>query len=233
MPFYYFFDYTIILLIPALLFGLYAQFKVSSTYKKYSQVKNARGYTAAEVARKILDDNGLYDVAIVKIAGNLTDNFNPKTKTVSLSETVYNSQSVAAIGVAAHECGHAVQHAEGYTPIKIRSALVPVTNFGSTFGFIILAIGLLFGNYSIAMIGVLLYSLMAVFQAVTLPVEFNASNRALKTLASHYILEDDELKMSKKVLSAAAMTYVAALVSTLATILRLLLIVGSGTRRRD
>ena len=233
MPFYYFFDYTIILLIPALLFGLYAQFKVSSTYKKYSQVKNARGYTAAEVAIKILDDNGLYDVAIVKIAGNLTDNFNPKTKTVSLSETVYNSQSVAAIGVAAHECGHAVQHAEGYTPIKIRSALVPVTNFGSTFGFIILAIGLLFGNYSIAMIGVLLYSLMAVFQAVTLPVEFNASNRALKTLASHYILEDDELKMSKKVLSAAAMTYVAALVSTLATILRLLLIVGSGTRRRD
>lgn len=233
MPFYYFFDYTIILLIPALLFGLYAQFKVSSTYKKYSQVKNARGYTAAEVARKILDDNGLYDVAIVKIAGNLTDNFNPKTKTVSLSETVYNSQSVAAIGVAAHECGHAVQHAEGYTPIKIRSALVPVTNFGSTFGFIILAIGLLFGNYSIAMIGVLLYSLMAVFQAVTLPVEFNASSRALKTLASHYILEDDELKMSKKVLSAAAMTYVAALVSTLATILRLLLIVGSGTRRRD
>lgn len=233
MPFYYFFDYTIILLIPALLFGLYAQFKVSSTYKKYSQVKNARGFTAAEVARKILDDNGLYDVAIVKIAGNLTDNFNPKTKTGSLSETVYNSQSVAAIGVAAHECGHAVQHAEGYTPIKIRSALVPVTNFGSTFGFIILAIGLLFGNYSIAMIGVLLYSLMAVFQAVTLPVEFNASNRALKTLASHYILEDDELKMSKKVLSAAAMTYVAALVSTLATILRLLLIVGSGTRRRD
>lgn len=233
MPFYYFFDYTIILLIPALLFGLYAQFKVSSTYKKYSQVKNARGFTAAEVARKILDDNGLYDVAIVKIAGNLTDNFNPKTKTVSLSETVYNSQSVAAIGVAAHECGHVVQHAEGYTPIKIRSALVPVTNFGSTFGFIILAIGLLFGNYSIAMIGVLLYSLMAVFQAVTLPVEFNASNRALKTLASHYILEDDELKMSKKVLSAAAMTYVAALVSTLATILRLLLIVGSGTRRRD
>ena len=233
MPFYYFFDYTIILLIPALLFGLYAQFKVSSTYKKYSQVKNARGFTAAEVARKILDDNGLYDVAIVKIAGNLTDNFNPKTKTVSLSETVYSSQSVAAIGVAAHECGHAVQHAEGYTPIKIRSALVPVTNFGSTFGFIILAIGLLFGNYSIAMIGVLLYSLMAVFQAVTLPVEFNASNRALKTLASHYILEDDELKMSKKVLSAAAMTYVAALVSTLATILRLLLIVGSGTRRRD
>lgn len=233
MPFYYFFDYTIILLIPALLFGLYAQFKVSSTYKKYSQVKNARGFTAAEVARKILDDNGLHDVAIVKIAGNLTDNFNPKTKTVSLSETVYNSQSVAAIGVAAHECGHAVQHAEGYTPIKIRSALVPVTNFGSTFGFIILAIGLLFGNYSIAMIGVLLYSLMAVFQAVTLPVEFNASNRALKTLASHYILEDDELKMSKKVLSAAAMTYVAALVSTLATILRLLLIVGSGTRRRN
>lgn len=232
MP-YYWFDYTYLLLIPALLFGLYAQFKVNSTYSKYQKVNNSRGWTAAEVARKILDDNGLYDVNIAHIAGNLTDNYNPKTNTVSLSDSVYSSTAVAAIGVAAHECGHAVQHAEQYTPIKIRSALVPVTNFGSSFGVIILAIGLIFSSYNIAMIGVLLYSLMAVFQAVTLPVEFNASSRALTTLREQNMLEDDELKMSKKVLSAAAMTYVAALVSSISTIFRLLLIVNRGTRRRD
>lgn len=232
MP-YYWFDYTYLLLIPALLFGLYAQFKVNSTYSKYQKVNNSRGWTAAEVARKILDDNGLYNVNIAHIAGNLTDNYNPKTNTVSLSDSVYSSTSVAAIGVAAHECGHAVQHAEQYTPIKIRSALVPVTNFGSSFGVIILAIGLIFSSYNIAMIGVLLYSLMAVFQAVTLPVEFNASSRALTTLREQNMLEDDELKMSKKVLSAAAMTYVAALVSSISTIFRLLLIVNRGTRRRD
>ena len=221
------------ILLPAILLGLYAQFKVKSTYSKYSKVNNSRGWTAAQVARKILDDNGLYDVQIAHISGSLTDNFNPKTMTVSLSDTVYSSSSVAAIGVAAHECGHAVQHAEQYLPIKIRSALVPVTNFGSSIGFIVLAAGLIFSNYSIAMFGVLLYSLMAVFQLVTLPVEYNASSRALKTLEQSLILEDEEVGMAKKVLSAAALTYVAALVSTLATILRLLLIVNSSTRRRD
>ena len=221
------------ILLPAILLGLYAQFKVKSTYSKYSSVNNSRGWTAAQVARKILDDNGLYDVQIAHISGSLTDNFNPKTMTVSLSDTVYSSSSVAAIGVAAHECGHAVQHAEQYLPIKIRSALVPVTNFGSSIGFIVLAAGLIFSNYSIAMFGVLLYSLMAVFQLVTLPVEYNASSRALKTLEQSLILDDEEVGMAKKVLSAAALTYVAALVSTLATILRLLLIVNSSTRRRD
>ncbi len=231
--FYYWYDYTYLLLVPALLFGLYAQFKVNSTYSRYSKVQNSHGWTAAEVARKILDDNGLYDVRIAHIAGSLTDNFNPKTNTVSLSDSVYSSTSVASIGVAAHECGHAIQHAEQYTPIKIRNTLVPVTNFGSTFGFIILAVGLIFSNDSIAMIGVLLYSLMAVFQAVTLPVEFNASSRALTTLREKYILEDDELAMSKKVLSAAAMTYVAALVSSIATVFRLFLIVKGNSRRRN
>lgn len=221
------------ILLPAILLGLYAQFKVKSTYSKYSRVNNSRGWTAAQVARKILDDNGLYDVQIAHISGSLTDNFNPKTMTVSLSDTVYSSSSVAAIGVAAHECGHAVQHTEQYLPIKIRSALVPVTNFGSSIGFIVLAAGLIFSNYSIAMFGVLLYSLMAVFQLVTLPVEYNASSRALKTLEQSLILDDEEVGMAKKVLSAAALTYVAALVSTLATILRLLLIVNSSTRRRD
>ncbi len=221
------------ILLPAIVLGLYAQFKVKSTYSKYSKVNNSRGWTAAQVARKILDDNGLYNVQIVHIRGSLTDNFNPKTMTVSLSDTVYSSSSVAAIGVAAHECGHAVQHAEQYLPIKIRSALVPVTNFGSSIGFIVLAAGLIFSNYSIAMFGVLLYSLMAVFQLVTLPVEYNASSRALKTLEQSLILDDEEVGMAKKVLSAAALTYVAALVSTLATILRLLLIVNSSTRRRN
>ncbi len=228
----YWLDYTYLIILPAFLFGLYAQMKVSSTFSKYQSVQSSRGVTGAQAARRILDDNGLYDVAVVKISGNLTDNFNPKTRTVSLSDSVYSSTSVAAIGVAAHECGHAVQHATGYTPIKIRSALVPVTNFGSSAGFVILLVGMLFGSYPIAMLGVLLYSLMAVFQAVTLPVEFNASKRALATLEASGMLVGEELKMSRSVLSAAAMTYVAALVSSLATILRLLLIVGS-SRRRD
>ena len=228
----YWLDYTYLIILPAFLFGLYAQMKVSSTFSKYQSVQSSRGVTGAQAARRILDDNGLYDVAVVKISGNLTDNFNPKTRTVSLSDSVYGSTSVAAIGVAAHECGHAVQHATGYTPIKIRSALVPVTNFGSSAGFVILLVGMLFGSYPIAMLGVLLYSLMAVFQAVTLPVEFNASKRAFATLEASGMLVGEELKMSRSVLSAAAMTYVAALVSSLATILRLLLIVGS-SRRRD
>ncbi len=235
MPYYYYgynFSYMIVLL-PALLFGLYAQFKVSSTVMRYSEVRNTRGMTGAEVARRILDHNGLYNIQVVHIAGNMTDNYNPKTGVVSLSDTTYASTSVAAIGIAAHECGHAVQYAQDYAPIRIRSMLVPVTNIGSTFGFIVLAVGLLFGNYYIAMFGILLYCLMAVFQAVTLPVEFNASNRALHTLESEAILTQNELPMAKKVLSAAAMTYVASLVSTLATILRLFLIVGGrGSRRR-
>ncbi len=230
MPYFYF-DYTYLIIIPAMLLGLYAQYKVNSTYNKYSQVKNARGLTAAEVARQILDDNGLHDVGIAHINGNLTDNFNPKTNIVSLSDTVYNSTSVAAIGVAAHECGHAIQHAVGYVPVKIRTALVPVTNFGSSAGMIILLIGLLFSSYNLAMLGILLYSLMAVFQLVTLPVEFNASSRALKTLEQDMILYEDEVPKARKVLDAAAMTYVAALVSTLSTILRFLLIVNRGRRR--
>ena len=218
------------ILLPAILLGLYAQFKVKSTYSKYSRVNNSRGWTAAQVARKILDDNGLYDVQIAHISGSLTDNFNPKTMTVSLSDTVYSSSSVAAIGVAAHECGHAVQHAEQYLPIKIRSALVPVTNFGSSIGFIVLAAGLIFSNYSIAMFGVLLYSLMAVFQLVTLPVEYNASSRALATIEGMELLRGEELDGAAKVLRAAALTYVAALAVTLMQLLRFVLILSN---RRD
>lgn len=227
----FWYDYTYIILIPALLFGFYAEYKVSSSFSKYSKVASSKGWTAAEIARKILDDNRLYDVAIAHVSGNLTDHFNPKDNTVYLSDSVYSSTSVAAIGVAAHECGHAVQYAEQYAPMRLRTALVPITNFGSTAGFIILAIGLLFASYNIAMLGILLYSLMAVFQAVTLPVEFNASSRALETLRAGFVLDDEELSMTKKVLVAAALTYVAALVSTISSILRLLVIVNG--RKKD
>lgn len=232
MPFFYF-DPTYIVLLPALIFAAYAQFKVSSTYNRFSRVDNRNGWTAAEVARRILDSNGLHDVQIQRIRGNLTDNYNPSTNIISLSESVYSSKSVAAIGVAAHECGHAVQYALGYTPIRIRSALVSVTNFGSNAGMILLLIGLLFSSYTLAMVGIVMYSTVAVFQAVTLPVEFNASRRALDTLEADGILCLDEIPYAKKVLSAAAMTYVAALLSSLSTIFRFLLIVGGGRRRRD
>lgn len=232
MPFYYGLDWTFIVLIPAMIFALYAQWKVNSTYNRFSDVPNARGLTGEQVARRILDANGLWDTKVVHIKGNLTDNYNPKTNTVSLSDSTFSSTSVAAIGVAAHECGHAVQHATGYVPIKIRSSLVPVTSIGSSMGWIIILVGLIFSSYNLAMIGVLLFSATAVFQAVTLPVEFNASARALDTLRSDFILADEELPLARKVLSAAAMTYVAALVSSLAQIFRLLLIVNSNTRRR-
>lgn len=231
MPFG-FFDITFVVMIPALILALYAQWKVNSTYNKYSDMRNARGLTGEQVARRILDANGLWDTKVVHIKGNLTDNYNPKTNTVSLSDSTFSSTSVAAIGVAAHECGHAVQHATGYVPIKLRASLVPVTNIGSSMGWIIIMAGLIFSSYNLAMIGVLLFSATAIFQAVTLPVEFDASRRALETLRTDFILDDDELPYARKVLSAAALTYVAALISSLAQIFRLLLIVNSNTRRR-
>lgn len=240
--YFYGFDWTFIIIIPAMLFALYAQNKVNSTYKKYSQVGNRKGLTARQVARQILDENGLYNVQIEHISGNLTDHYDPKSNVIRLSDSVDNSTSVAAIGVAAHEVGHAIQHATNYKPVKVRSALVPITNFGSSISMILIMIGLVFvglsetGNFgfTIAIIGLLAYCLVAVFQIVTLPVEFNASSRALKTLSDRGILYSDEVPMAKKVLSAAAMTYVAALVSTLSTILRLLVIIlnASGRNRR-
>ncbi len=230
MPFVYF-DYTYIVLIPAIILALYAQIKLSSTYNKYSKIGNSRGLTGADVARMILDANGLWDVKIQHISGKLTDNYNPQTNVVSLSDSTYSSTSVAALGVAAHECGHAVQHATGYLPIKIRSALVAITPLGTKAGFILILIGLIFSTPNLALIGLALYSLIAVFQFVTLPVEFNASNRALETLRIDNILDDDELPYAKKVLSAAAMTYVAALVSSIAEIFRLLLIINNSRRR--
>ncbi len=222
----------IILVLPALIFAMYAQSKVNTTFNKYRTVQNLRGYTGADVARWILDMNGLQNVIIERVQGNLTDHYDPKKNVVRLSDSTYSSTSVAAIGVAAHEVGHAVQHAEGYTPIKIRNSIVPVVQIASYAAWPLAIMGILFSFSGLANFGVLLFGLVVLFQLVTLPVEFNASNRALRTLEANAILGKEELSASKKVLSAAAMTYVASAVVAIANLLRLLSIVGFG-RNRD
>lgn len=185
----------------ALLFAIWAQSRVSTTYRKYSQVRSARGMTAAQVCRQILDENGLFQIRIEHIAGNLTDHYDPRANVIRLSDTVYNSTSVAAIGVAAHEAGHAVQYAVGYVPIRIRSAVIPISQFGSSLSMPVLLVGLLFNYGFLVQLGIVLFSTVALFQLVTLPVEFNASARALRTLESSYILESDEVRMAGKVLA--------------------------------
>ncbi len=225
----FFLDYSYIILIPAMLFALIAQAMVNSSFNKYNKVFTECGMTGADAARLILDTNGLQSVRIEQIAGNLTDHFDPRTNVIRLSSAVYNSKGIAAVGVAAHEAGHAVQHAEGYAPMKLRSAIIPVTNIGSRLAIPIFLVGLLF-SYEIAMIGILLFSLTAVFQAVTLPVEFNASRRAMVALDNSARLTSAELSGAKKVLTAAALTYVAALAASVSQILRLLLL--ANRRRR-
>ena len=220
---------TYILCLAAFVFALICSARVKTTYAKYSKVNSKKYLQAYQVARQILDNNGLYDVSIVHISGHLTDNFNPKTKVVSLSDSVYNSSSLAAIGVAAHECGHAIQHAKGYTPIKIRSAFVPLANLGNFAYIYVFLLGLLFNNDLLVNIGIVLFAFVVIFQLVTLPVEFNASSRAMKTLESQLILERDELPAAKKTLSAAAMTYVASLLVSLTQLLRL---ISRANRRR-
>ncbi len=220
----------IILLLIALLVSMWASFNVKSTFKKYSKVYSNRGYTAEQVARKILDENGLYNVGIERVSGNLSDHYDPRENVVRLSDTVYGQTSVAAIGVAAHECGHAVQHAQEYTPIKIRTAIIPVTQFGSTLSYPLILIGFLMGGFNIfTTIGIWLYVAVVVFQLVTLPVEFNASSRALKTLEGCAYLECEENAQARKVLTAAALTYVAALFAAVVTLIRLILMAN---RRR-
>ena len=225
----FFLDYSYIILIPAMLFALIAQAMVNSSFNKYNKVFTGCGMTGADAARLILDTNGLQSVKIEQISGNLTDHFDPRTNVIRLSSAVYNSKGIAAVGVAAHEAGHAVQHAEGYAPMKLRSAIIPVTNIGSKLAIPIFLVGLLF-SYEIAMIGILLFSLTAVFQAVTLPVEFNASRRAMAALDNSARLTSAELSGAKKVLTAAALTYVAALAASVSQILRLLLL--ANRRRR-
>lgn len=205
-----------------------ASVNVNATFKRYSSVHNSRGITGAQAARQILDSNGLYNVSIEMVAGNLSDHYDPKANVIRLSEGVYNSTSVAAIGVAAHECGHAVQHATDYTPIRIRQAVIPLTNLGSKLWYILFIAGLALASTSFGMgmlyAGIILFALIVLFQVVTLPVEFNASRRALSTLENYNILEGDELSKAGKVLRAAAMTYVAAVANALLQLLRLLAI---------
>ena len=227
----YFDPYYWVLIVPSMLFALWAQMMVSSTFNKYSRVMSSRGLTAAQVCRRILDDNGLHNVRIEHIAGNLTDHFDPRTNVVRLSDSVYNSTSVASIGVAAHETGHAIQHAVGYFPIKLRSAIIPVTNIGSKLSIPLILLGFVFQWQPLVEIGIWLFATVALFQLVTLPVEFNASRRALQTLEGDAILKATEVKQAKKVLTAAAMTYVAALITAVAQLLRLVLLYGN--RRRN
>ena len=235
----FYIDWTyIILVMPFVIFSMIASAKVNSSFKKYSEVYSRRGLTAAEAARRVLNDNGVSGVAIERVQGHLTVHFDPKSNTIRLSENVYDSTSVASIGVACHEAGHAVQHAVGYIPVKVRTAIVPITNIGSKLSMPLIVLGIFlsyFGEqYSIiAYIGVALFALCVVFQLVTLPTEFNASRRAIRAISDGGILYEDEVKGAKKVLFAAAMTYVAALAVTVMQLLRLVLIVAGSQRRRD
>jgi uncharacterized protein len=229
--FYGYFDqYYIMLVLPAFIFSLYAQFKVKGTFNKYRTYANRRGYTGADVAREILNRNGLHDVAVQQAPGELTDHYDPRTRVVRLSQVVYGSKSLAAIGVAAHETGHAIQHKVGYAPLALRSYLVPVAGIGSSFGPTMAIIGLIFRSPMLLYGGIIIYTIAVVFYLVTLPVEFNASSRAVGILEGAGILAADEIQPVRKVLSAAAMTYVASAAVAIASLLRLILL-ANGRRR--
>ena len=224
-------DPWFILLIVAMIFSMVAQTKVSSTFNKYSRVKNRAGFTGAQVATQMLQNAGIYDVSVQRVAGNLTDHYDPRTKTLRLSQGVYDSMSVAALGVAAHETGHAIQHDVGYAPLALRSFFVPLANFGSRLAFPLIVIGFIVagGGSTLVTLGILFFSLSVAFTVITLPVEFNASHRAIDLLVADGFLSSDEIGGAKKVLSAAAMTYVAAAFAAVVQLLRLIAIFG----RRD
>ncbi len=229
----YHFDPTYILVLIGVLISLWASARVKSTYSKYSHVRSMSGFTGAQVAEKILQANGIYDVRVEHVSGELTDHYDPKNRVLRLSDVVYGSTSVAALGVAAHECGHAVQDDKNYFPLRFRNALVPVANFGTQAAWPIILIGLIFTSSSFLIdLGILLFSLGVLFQLVTLPVEFDASHRALRILGDMGILYGDEMRGTKKVLRAAAMTYVAAAAASILSLLRLLILFG-GRRNRD
>jgi len=226
---WFYYDWTVLIVLPALIFTFWAQIKVNSSFNKYSQVRTSRGITGAMAARRILDAYGLSNVRIEKVRGSMTDHFDPRTNVVRLSDTVHDVSSVAALGVAAHEVGHAIQYARGYAPIKIRAAIIPATRIGSTLAMPLFIIGLFLASDPLILFGIVLYSLVTLFQLVTLPVEFNASSRAMKTLEGQGILYGEELSGARSVLTAAAMTYVAALATSLLSLLRLITIAN---RRR-
>ena len=227
-----FWDPTYILVLIGAAICAIASWNVSSTYKKFSTVSNARGLTAEAVASMILQSAGITDVRIQRISGSLTDHYSPKEKVLRLSDSVYGSRSAAAIGVAAHECGHAIQHRVGYAPLNLRSAAVPIANIGSMLSWPVILLGLLLGYTGLAQAGVALFSFVVLFQLITLPVEFNASRRALRVLSERGILVGSEITGAEKVLRAAALTYVASLFSSILQLLRLVLLTG-GSRRRD
>lgn len=228
---YLLYYYTGIIMLPVFIFALICQAKVKTNFNRYSQIMNRSGMTGADAAWRLLQLNGITDVKIKRISGTLTDYYDPNKKEICLSEDVFNSRSIAAIGVACHEAGHACQHNEGYFPLKIRSFVIPATKIGSALGVPLCLIGLFINSEPLAYAGLIMYGFVALFQLITLPVEFNASKRALQTIEANGFLTDSEYVGARKVLSAAALTYVAALASALATMLRLLIIVAGGRRR--
>lgn len=235
---FFWWDWTLLIVLPGFIFAMWAQYKVKSAYRAGASQALRYGMTGGAVARRILDSNGLSDVSIEMVAGDLTDHYDPRTRVLRLSQSVYHGNNVAAVGVAAHEAGHAMQHSKGYVPLKLRSAILPVCNIGSNLAMPLFLIGLLISYMSplmgewLMLVGIAAYSLAIVFQLVTLPVEFNASRRAMRCLSGSGTMSDAELKGSRRVLTAAAMTYVAALAVGLLSVLRLLIIAGSHSRRR-
>ncbi len=224
----------VLLLIPVFLLSLWAQFQVSGNFRRYSAVSNRRRLTGAQAAEAVLRAHGVYDVGIRPCRGNLTDHYDPRDNTIYLSEDVYGAPTIAAVGVACHEAGHAVQYAVGYGPVRLRSAIIPATQLGSKFSFILLMVGMVLYSQTLFLVGIILFSLTTFFQLVTLPVEFNASHRAIETIEGQGLLDGDEVQGAKKVLRAAAMTYVAALLMSLLQLLRFVLIfLSRGGDRRE
>ena len=239
MPFYYGFDWTyLVLVLPCVILSLWASSNVNSTFQKYSQQYSIRRLTGAQAAQRVLSHNGVTGVRIERVSGNLTDHFDPKTNVIRLSDSVYDSTSTAAIGVVCHEAGHAVQYAQHYGPIKLRAAIIPITNIGSKLAMPLILAGLLLAafenlSFTFVYIGIACFGLSLVFQLVTLPVEFNASRRAMQAIESANLLTEEEQRGAKKTLKAAALTYVAATATALAQLLRLILLFGGNRRRRD
>ena len=236
MPYYYYNSTGLLPVLLCAVFALWASYNVNSTFKKYAKQFSSRGITGAQAAQRVLSANGVYGVKIVKVAGNLTDHFDPQQNVIRLSDGVYDSTSTAAIGVACHEAGHAVQYAVGYAPIKLRAAIIPVTNFGTKIAWPLMLLGIVLSSmsyafYNLVYVGIACFGLSLVFQLITLPVEFNASRRAMTAIREGNILTDEELVGARKTLTAAAMTYVAAVATTLVQLLRLIAIYGR--RRRD
>lgn len=230
----FYFDPTYILILIGAIISMWASSKVKSTYAKYDRVQNLRGITGAQAAEMILRQAGIYDVVVQHVSGNLTDHYDPSQKVLRLSDSVFGRSSVAAVGVAAHECGHAIQHQQGYAPLQIRTTLVPICNFGSMISWPMILVGVVLGwNQTLIRIGILLFCAVVAFQLITLPVELNASSRALNILESTGILHGEENDSAKKVLKAAALTYVAAAAASILQLLRLLVLFGGRGRRDD